>query len=176
MFIILKNKLITKILHIKFKNKFINTNISYIKYEFVIGDSRMKNKILISGLIIAMMISLIALPVMSNSISKSDNIYRKNNGLDAIGFYFSKVDISGVGEYNDEVPGLIYWNLTEGQISINALFSNNHNKFPDFPYKFFDNYNTTDPSNGFLMMFIGTKSNNPFEIHGFAVLTITTPN
>lgn len=131
----------------------------------------MKKKILISGMVIVIMLSLVILPVMSNPILKSDSIYRKN--IDKVGkvLYFSRVDISGIGEYSNDLPGFIFWNLTEGQISIKALFSNSNN-FPSFPYKLFDNYYTSDSSNGFLMLFIGTKSNDPFEIHGFSVLSI----
>jgi len=131
----------------------------------------MKNKIIIYGLMIAIIVSLVALPAMSYPILKSENIYRNNKETDRKGYYFSKVDISGVGEYSNDLPIFIYWNLTEGQVSIKALFSNTNN-FSQFPYKLFDNYITTDPSNGILMWFIGTKTNDPFEIHGFSVLSI----
>jgi hypothetical protein len=45
MFIIIKNNLIPRILHIKLKSKFIYNNIFYNRYEFDIGGRRMNNKI-----------------------------------------------------------------------------------------------------------------------------------
>jgi hypothetical protein len=135
----------------------------------------MKKKIIVSELIIVIMVSLVALPALSNPILKSEDIYKTNNRTDTKGYYFFKVDISGVGKYSIGLPGFIFWNLTEGKVSIKSLFSTTSN-FSQLPYKLFDKYNTTLPSNGILIWFIGTKSNDPFEIHGFSIWGFAGPS
>jgi hypothetical protein len=84
-------------------------------------------------------------------------------------YHLCRLNISGKGHWG-YFPGGYYWNLSEGQVSIKSLFSTTRDENGKIiHFSLFDKYLTSGPSYGYIDRFKGTMSNEPFEIHGFAL-------
>ena len=107
----------------------------------------------------------------SNEQSCNQTYKSHGDEWDAYVYWICRVDICGDGYYGD-LPGSSnhYWDLSEGEITVKSIFSAYRVEFNEYvDFSLFGKYTDSGPSFGFFYRFRGKITEDPFEIHGFAM-------
>jgi hypothetical protein len=129
----------------------------------------MRDRLWMKGFILGIILLFLGASVLPsiNALPIPKNI-NKNSGQTL--YYFLREDVSGKGDITTLGGYSCQWSLTNGTATIKSLFSIGGN----FSIHIFDKLTTTEPLVVLDFFFIGTRSYNPFEIHGYAIWALVS--